>query len=228
MIITHSNFINNSAGRYVGYGGVLYIHSSNNVTISHSRFVNSRAVSDGGVVLATDTHVYITDSEFVNNSSPDLDYDSKGGVVSVDASFTTPDSRGIINLSIKHSQFFDNSAVTDGGVVYASGKVNITIINSEFINNNARRGGIIHVYVPGVHVNITVIHSTFISNSAVGFTLYAPDIGGVVSIGDADQEPNGGTADVTLAHSTFTSNVATGRGSVLSTDRTANIKNSSL
>lgn len=216
MAITQSEFINNSAYGYEGYGGILYMHNSSILTINHSRFVNNHAL-DGGVLYVSDTDIVITDSEFVNDSSnsPETHFNSKGGVVSIEALLSTSDSN-IINLIITHSLFIDNSALTDGGVVYASGEVNITIVSCNFINNNAQRGGIVHMYVPAVYINITIIHSIFISNNAVG-------IGGVVSIGDADQEPSGGTADITLAHNTFTSNTAIEKGSVLSTDRTANV-----
>ena len=216
MAIIQSEFINNSAYGYEGCGGVLYMHNSSILTISHSRFVNNHAL-DGGVVYTSDTDVVISDSEFVNDSSESQEtyFTCNGGVLLINALLTTSDSN-IISLIITRSQFVDNSALTDGGVVYASGEVNVTIESCKFINNNAQRGGIVHMYVPAVDINITIIHSMFISNTAVC-------IGGVVSIGDADWEPSGGTADITLAHSTFISNTAIDKGSVLSTDRTANV-----
>ena len=211
MTITHSEFINNGAHGYEGYGGVLYIHNTTILTINHSRFF----ALNGGAVYASDTDVIIADCEFVNDTSESLqlDFDGKGGVVSIDAILLT---RIIVNLIITRSQFVGNSAYTDGGVVYARGEINLTIVSCEFINNIAQRGGIVHMYVPGVHVNMTIIRSIFRNNSAVG-------IGGVVSIGDADREPSGGTADIILAQSTFTSNTAMEKGSVFSTDRTANV-----
>ena len=216
MTINCSEFTNNSACGYEGDGGVIYTHNSNKLIINHSRFFNNHALNSG-VVHASDTHVVITDCEFVNNSSepPELDFNGSGGVVSIDALLTT-DIHNIINLIITHSQFIGSSALTDGGVVYASGEINLTIVSCEFINSSAQRGGIIHMYVPSVHVNITIIRSIFLSNRVVG-------TGGVLSIGDADQEPSGGTADITLAHSTFISNTAMEKGSVFSTDRTANV-----
>ena len=223
VVIRGSQFINNSAeyvggvlasrnGTYVtitdsefihNRGGVVYTNNTVGMAVSHSVFISNSAIEHGGAVYAITTDVFISHSKFVNNRATDVD--GKGGAVSIQA-------LDVKSLLIMHSQFIDNSALTDGGVVIARGKVSITIVHSEFVNNNAaRRGGVLHMQLR--FVNVTITHTKFIDNSAAG-------IGGVVSV--SDKEPFGGTVYVTFAQCEFINNSAKDSGGVIFTTRIAN------
>ena len=168
----------------------------------------------GGVLYAKEgvNDITIISSQFVNNSAPD--FRSGGGVMYI--------ADGLYKIMISHSQFIDNWAKYDGGVFMMTSYhfmsedslrgSNLTITNSEFINNFALSdhdndgGGVLFVS-DGVS-EVSFIHTKFSNNFAVRD-------GGVVYLAEY--------INIAIAHSQFFNNSAHGNGGMINAERYSSI-----
>ena len=202
----------------------------------HSIFSDNKAIGSSGGVIGALGHgpgssltVYIADSEIKHNKV----YNG-GGVVSIetrssssgfsaDLVFTgckfignQANHGSVVNIEVEgdnyfhsyvtQSEFCNNTATNDGGVLHLVGGDNVVIIDSKFIGNRAsNRGGV--AYTSSVE-HFTVIESQFSLNSA-------RNSGGVIaSTTESDSE---GTINITRCSFTHNSVDISGRGGVLNT-----------
>ena len=181
----------------------------NLMNISHCKFFNNYAtgpsigdgvgdvVSElfvpkfgGGVMYALLTDVFISHSEFINNTAKN----GGGGVVYAD----------IVNISIISSQFINNSVYHgQGGVVFVREQVNIIVTHSNFTNSSASLGGIVSLGRP-LYATVEITHSQFTNNKAIS--------GGIIDFG----VHNRSLAKITISHSVFVNNVVERFGGVVS------------
>ena len=146
LVVDNCNFYNVSSENN---GGAiftdLYGNASNRLLINNAKFTECES-GFGGVVLALDGFVEITNSTFANNSAY---YD--GGAI-----YTS-----YVTLNIFNTEFINNSALKEGlggGLFFDMGT--LTVSDSKFINNNAFIG-------EGIYSNdgnINIKKSTFINN----------------------------------------------------------------
>ena len=141
LIIHGSKFINNSVEQF---GGVIYvIHGS--LTIDGSYLRNNSAFQGGVINAYSQCSVIIRDSEFSNNEAKsDIDpFNTAGGVIAIMQSS---------KLNITRTLFYNNIAHTGrGGAVSISSKIELKIVNSSFIANEASVGGAIEIYQSDVN-----------------------------------------------------------------------------
>ncbi len=107
-----------------GMNRIATIKSGSAVEISNMKFENGQSQTSAGAIMILGSEVKLVNMEFMNNQSPE------GGAIY--AGFDT-------KLIIDSSTFEANQAVSQGGAIAGGGDVerplNITIINSEFKNN---------------------------------------------------------------------------------------------
>ncbi len=171
MTVTSSHFLRNSAGWYGGVVGA----SKSDVTMTTCIFVINAATYAGGVVGVKYSDVTITVSSFQGNTA------FYGGVF--EAGFS------MMKLSV--SEFTNNSASLDGGVLSANDHSTITFIASQFCSNTATQ----YAGVAGAdsYCNLSFISSSFTDNNA-------GEKGGVVYVQYVKQ--------LTVMSSTFSNNTA--------------------
>ncbi|MDR0913355.1 MAG: hypothetical protein LBM96_12280 [Methanobrevibacter sp.] len=189
--ITESEFNNNNAIK----GGAIYLKSKSKSYIENSKFNNNFATDSGGVIY-TDLLSLLTISNSVfndnglkgNSKGPD---DLYGGVIFIyehissndigslniyNSSFINNfidynhDYGGVIHakytdLTIVDSNFINNSASDSGGAIYLDKNSSLTLSNSNFTNNSAKnKGGAIYTAYESYNSNI--MNSNFNNNSA--------------------------------------------------------------
>lgn len=190
VIITHSNvtideclFEDNEASR----GGAVYVKQASDVVVKNSDFHSNAALDcdtglcyGGALYLEESSSMSVHDCTFGNNTS-----EGNGGVAAV------------INatLTISHSYASDNSASSFGGVISTEKGGTVTIVDSNFTQNNANGGGVISALEEST---VIINRSRFSYNSA-------RNSGGGVMIAVKQ-------CDVTMQNSTFDSNMAHGYG----------------
>ena len=141
-----------------------------NITISHSNFINNKALN-WGVIVALENVFYanvtVTHSQFFNNSASQ-------GAMSV---YVIKESK--IQINISRSEVINNFAGDSGGVVSIENFIQLYtspvdprlkecmstlyIIHCRFMNNTAKYGGVIYACVCPTY--IIVATSQFIENS---------------------------------------------------------------
>ena len=189
IAINNSSFVNNSAQ----YGGVLYMQSSRNITISisHSELIKNTANFSGGVIYATyiqDIHISIINSHLESNRAKR----GNGGVI---IAYYAKNS----SITLESSDFSNNMAELIGGVIVTV-NMSIVIIDSKFTENTAVRAGVIESYYGNYHDDkLIIVRSTFQSNSAI-------DDGGVIVLMHS-------IADIVA--STFVNNMAYNNGGIV-------------
>ena len=114
--IINNNFTNNTAG----YGGALYVDSSNYVGLKLiNNYTNNTAVYDGGAVYINSPGFELVDVTIENNTAV------HGGGVYVNAA----------GVTIRNVDFIGNNA-TSGGALYVNA-LNTNVVDSNFIANTA-------------------------------------------------------------------------------------------
>ncbi len=224
-------FTNNSATGYAfSDGGAVF--SGSPVTVVNTRFEDNRASSQGGA-LNVNAELVVIDSSFINNSLYQTSsYTPFGGAIFhasdstltiIGSNFTGNSvtntkkkkaaggavySQGTINIT--NCKFTENTAFSTqnsfGGALFSE-RTTCTITSSDFISNDAYRGGA--VYVP---YTLVVDKCNFISNNATeGGALYG-----------AVKGPNEPIFyQLTIRNSNFTSNRANTGGAIFTcTDST--------
>ena len=150
MTVTNSTFSGNSA---TAYGGAIE-SGSGTLTVTNSTFSNNSAANGGGIFnnLAS---VTVGNSTFTANSAPSS-VNGIGGGIGNSGTLTVTNSTfsgnsgtyggGIGNNggsgTVTNSTFASNSAPSsDGGGIYSTGVVGLTVTNCTFFGNSASIGG---------------------------------------------------------------------------------------
>lgn len=169
IVLTDCHLIDNNAyelkssANHIHFGGAIFSESTTkaSVMLINSNFVNNRALTEGGAIVAYFVRMEILKCRFTNNSAQ-----NGGGVLKLIKShatiinscltLNTANSAGVIHavtdslISITKSRFFSNTANSivegDGGVLGASEFTHITITESIFYNNSAQlNAGVVSV-----------------------------------------------------------------------------------
>ena len=168
IYINSSRFSENSAMKYPGSGGVLFLQYGVNVSIHKSLFFNNRASSESGAIHIEQSLLTVSDSKFIYHSVRQF-----GGVFLM--------SNG--NLTISNS-YFSNSSAFQGGVINASPHCIVSIYDSEFTNNEVQSdvdpssatGGAIFIRDSSV---LNIVRTLFHNNSATS--------GGAISLSSSTE-----------------------------------------
>ncbi|WP_458454515.1 right-handed parallel beta-helix repeat-containing protein [Methanobrevibacter sp.] len=175
-------------------GGIIHIRKGT-LNLTDSKFYQN-TIKRGVVSAAADTSIAIKDCEFFNHTTTDqygvIRIDGADAIIenSVFRNNSIGNGAGIYIISsktgkkitIKNDTFIDNkatqSSMGNGGAIYvsiASGLVDLKIVDSKFIRNNAAvKGGAI--YTAGNNVAATVENCLFINNTANdGNSIYVGD-----------------------------------------------------
>ena len=162
-LVNNSNFIRNVASvvsptQYDGGGAIYANEAYNNINIQNSNFINNTGYNSGGAIRLAATGSSVLNCTFIGNhvqtGSDTIDYG--GGAIWC--------ARNPITL--KDSEFYNNSAPYGGAI---RGAANID--NCIFINNNATdgNGGGIDLTIDSTkEAAFNVTNSQFINNSAWG------------------------------------------------------------
>jgi hypothetical protein len=131
------------------------------VTLDALIFENSHVASEGGgVILAENSTLSISNSEFRNNSAP------IGGAIAVASSLDG-------SMTSLWNNVFTNNSATYGGAVEWGGRTNdsLSIYNNKFIGNDAHFGGGLYIDVITADITPSLVfgQNTFIDNSAVEY-----------------------------------------------------------
>ena len=142
VIVSFSSGVILEAGEfhynYADIGGALFSKEST-LTIVASRFHSNTASGSGGALTSNKSAVSIETSMFYDNNA------GYGGVLLSINGGSTMAQYSVLSSSIiiKASNFYDNSAIEQGGVLYSSNSA-IMIIGSNFTNNTAPAGAVVY------------------------------------------------------------------------------------
>ena len=142
--ITNSLFLNNYA---YNYGGAIACEYNSQVSISKSRFVNSKSLNDAGGVIYLKSSKLTAENINVTNSSATF-----GSVVTALSS----------TVYLDKLYAFNNTATYEGGAIYQM-YGSFTLRNSNLINNSASNGGALFI---DNTTSIILYQNNFINNSA--------------------------------------------------------------
>lgn len=157
--ITVGNFSNNGALR----GGVISFGYNTSVSIVGSTFTNNSACI-GAVIAARESSFDITDSTFTNNKAT-----CHGGVMDVT----------LVSLVIVSCTFISNIGL-DGGVMETLDS-SLSITNSNFLNNSANHNGGV-MYVTSSSLSTSIVHNIFNNTFAENWALHGGVIVAVNSL----------------------------------------------
>ena len=144
LVVNDVNFTRNDASKN---GGAMLISGPVITKIDSCTFNSNRAGYGGAIDAANNATVHLRNSEFVRNKA---DF---GGAVY--ATNTT--------LNVENSAFYENAADT-GGCVYVIKYTELTILKSNFTNNEAHfSGGVIYM---SNNVDVNVVDTLFMKNKA--------------------------------------------------------------
>ena len=108
------------------YGGAIY-WSGTYGTLSNCKLENNQAdIVGGAIYLSENIIANISESSFISNTA------ISGGAIYL--------SENII-ANISESKFINNNAEDNGAAIYSENGKNITIINPDYQNNKAKKGG---------------------------------------------------------------------------------------
>ena len=159
----------NSSHHAVGRGGAISMYfkgdaANNSIHITDCRFINNTAVWGGGLIIEMDDnvtgmHVYVANSEFINNYAyHDEDFGTGGGAifVSVTVHFWNDNVNGMQSkVHIDSSNFTNNQAIEGGGIAFAVSPLNsyfpndlaeLLVSHCIFDSNEARLGAAVSVF----------------------------------------------------------------------------------
>jgi predicted outer membrane repeat protein len=166
--ITDSNFNNCSSQ----FGGAIYLSEGGNFHIEDSNFKDNAADVLGGCIVGDDVLISIKRSSFEKSSAS---YES-GGAINLALSEFYAEEIEVIECSsvfggaitlldtyceIRRSAFRGNSALYDGGAIFAMHQY-VTLDDNSFSDNSANRGGGFYSSV----TSNTIINNEFTNNSA--------------------------------------------------------------
>ena len=191
--LTRCNFTKNTAGYH---GGAIYYLL--NLTVDDCNFTENHADNDGGAIADAEARDYpdlvgyttINDSRFLGNTA-----DRDGGAF-LDRAKKDEDSTVGNHILIQNSEFSENEATRNGGVIFIRTDLETSIENTNFTSNNAAEAGVIYVNGTG---QLTITSSNITSNIA--------GHGGVIY--------QNAQNDIKLLNSNFTNNNASNDGGVI-------------
>ena len=173
-LIEKSIFVNNTAGNLKydltnknPQAGAVKIYYAN-ATLKNNSFINNMAAQSGGAIHVNTGNMTSSNNIFKSNNA------TFGGVIRVNN-----EKENINYIKIENDSYYENSALTNGGVLYITDKVNVSIKNSNFTRNtvgndsNSGRGGVIYQK----SCDITLINNMFFKNHAnsYGGSIYLLD-----------------------------------------------------
>ena len=177
LTISGSNFTNCSADS----GGAIYFETGSASSITNSNFIRNAARIMGGSLLAKGGNsLTLFETSFINSSAT---YESGGAfaliqsdlkaqyinVIECNSVFGGAITLLSSNSTINGSVFKRNTAVYDGGAIFAMYDV-FNLYGNEFMDNSAKRGGALYVS----QTNNTLVENQFEGNSAsLGDAVYA-------------------------------------------------------
>ena len=186
LSIRDSKFIDNIVDDDEGYGGSIFITSSEaimdyltfdhssalaggfihsqtltNISLSNSNFNDGISSKSGGAINFCTGDYVVTNCNFTNCSS------FSGGVVDI-----SHDGVGAYNYTFENCIFEDNEASNHGGVLLAvlTGEDKVTFTNSKFISNIAKEGGVIYCIGSGINLNNCILEDNVAEKANVIFS----------------------------------------------------------
>ncbi|KAK3259292.1 hypothetical protein CYMTET_31703, partial [Cymbomonas tetramitiformis] len=147
ITITESLFDGNSAAE--GTGGIAVIRHNGSLTVANSRMLRSTAAKCGGAL-----HL-VGSSGALSNMTASENFALDGGVVCLEAGS---------HLAVAGSIFLDNAALDMGGVIYATASAVDISGQSELRGNNASSGGCVWASVSDVRVSGSTLESNMVTN----------------------------------------------------------------
>ena len=148
-------FFNNNAGATATF---------ENCTFSGNSVTNT---AGGGVILASNGNLNITDCVFENNTSSD-----KGGAIVAGNS---------VNVTISGSLFNGNSATKGGAIAVTGNGVDFVLNTSTFVNNSVSSNGGGAMYLGGSNANSSITNTT-VFNNTVNYPSLNQSTGGGIRI----------------------------------------------
>lgn len=145
--ITNSLFSNNYA---YNYGGAIACEYNSQVTISKSKFINSKSLNDAGGAIYLKSSKLTADNINITNSNATF-----GGAVTALSS----------TVYLEKIHAINNTARYEGGAVYQMYGT-FTIRNSNMVNNSACNGGALFI---DNTTSIILYQNNFINNSALEY-----------------------------------------------------------
>ena len=177
LTISGSNFTNCSADS----GGAIYFETGSSSSITNSNFTSNAARIMGGSLLAKGGNsLTLFKTSFINSSAT---YESGGAFALIQSDLKAQYIKVIecnsvfggaitllsSNSTINGSVFKRNTAVYDGGAIFAMYDA-FNLYDNEFMDNFAKRGGALYVS----QTNNTLVENQFEGNSAsLGDAVYA-------------------------------------------------------
>ena len=177
LIISDSNFTN----CFADSGGAIYFETGSSSSITNSNFTSNAARIMGGSLLAKGGNsLTLFKTSFINSSAT---YESGGAfaliqsdlkaqyinVIECNSVFGGAITLLSSNSTINGSVFKRNTAVYDGGAIFAMYDL-FNLYGNEFMDNFAKRGGALYVS----QTNNTLVENQFEGNSAsLGDAVYA-------------------------------------------------------
>lgn len=167
--IYNSVFYNNKSTS--GSSGVIKIENNSTVNLYDSTFISNYSGGSGVAMLQNNSALNAVNTKFISNKSGVFDVDNST-INIINSLFDKNSSNtnyqaGAVKIgnnsfgNFYNTKFSSNTAITNGGAIYAEGTVFIS--GSTFESNKAGASGAIHV-VSGADVTIT--DSVFSNNSA--------------------------------------------------------------
>ncbi|WP_298523660.1 C1 family peptidase [uncultured Methanobrevibacter sp.] len=186
------------------YSPAIYATSASG-SIVNSRFKNlAAAISAGAISIKEGSNTYIQNCQFINTCSS-----KNAGAIHVDIAGVSGSSAG--NVTIMDTLFKDTVSEFGGAYIQLGG--NLSINNSEFINNKATyAGGSIYIS----YANAEIDNCMFDSNSLELIEGY-PTCGGALYCD---------MGNLTLSNSTFINNSASSGNAIYAYDASYNITGS--
>ena len=159
-------FLNNTTT--LAGGGVFFNNNAGaSATFENCTFTGNSVTNNagGGVILASNGNLNITDCVFENNTSSD-----KGGAIVAGNS---------ANVNISGSLFNGNSATRGGAIAVTGNGVDFVLNNSTFVNNTATSSDGGAMYLGGANANSSITNTTVFNNKVIYTTLNQSRGGGI-------------------------------------------------
>ncbi|MBQ6100461.1 MAG: hypothetical protein IJL02_11450 [Methanobrevibacter sp.] len=189
-----------------GFKTRIFKIGANNITFKNVKFKNAISSESGGAIFNNGISVKFFNCEFTGCSS------QTGGAIANYPNYS---------MEFDSCKFSNNKSSGPAGAIFNGG--NITINNSEFINNQAKEGGAINTQIMA---SVEIVNSQFIANTASGagaifsaseVKITSSDFQNNTSTRSAGAIANGGGGTLTVEDSTFSNNSAeTDGGAILS------------
>ena len=128
LFIVNSTFFNST----IKYDSNFMLVSCENIFIQNSTFSNITTYDYGVAIYAFTYNMTVINSTFANNSGLNNNLGTTGGAIGLDFDLNY---NGIVTLTIIDCIFEYNGAGQGGSIFSQQNNLNLTIINSSFINN---------------------------------------------------------------------------------------------